>query len=85
MERGVRRLEIFQDDFDKRVFLEILKDELSKNGCKLHAYCLMSNHFHFLLETGEIEIGKFMKGLVCKYAIDTNYWQEHFYAFGRIF
>ena len=51
MERGVRRLEIFQDDFDKMVFLEILKDELSKNGCKLHAYCLMSNHFHFLLET----------------------------------
>ena len=61
MERGVRRLEIFQDDFDKMIFMEILRDELNKNECKLHAYCLMSNHFHFLLETGETEIGKFMK------------------------
>lgn len=49
MERGVRRLDIFQDDFDKMIFMEILRSELNKNGCKLHAYCLMSNHFHFLL------------------------------------
>ena len=30
MERGVRRLEIFQDDFDKMIFKEILRDELNK-------------------------------------------------------
>lgn len=82
MERGVRRLEIFQDDFDKMIFLEILRDELDKNGCKLHAYCLMSNHFHFLLETGENEIGKFMKSLACKYAMQYN----HRYSFkGHVF
>ena len=37
MERGVRRLEIFQDDFDKMIFMEILRDELNKKGCKMHA------------------------------------------------
>ena len=73
MERGVRRLEIFQDDFDKMIFMEILRDELNKKGCKLHAYCLMSNHFHFLLETGDIEIGKFMKAFACKYAMQYNH------------
>ena len=72
MERGVRRLEIFQDDFDKMIFMEILRDELNKKGCKLHAYCLMSNHFHFLLETGDIEIGKFMKAFACKYAMQFD-------------
>ena len=56
MERGVRRQEIFQDDFDKMIFMEILRDELNKNRCKLHAYCLMSNHFHLLLETGDIHM-----------------------------
>ena len=30
MERGVRRQEIFQDDFDKLIFMEILRDELEK-------------------------------------------------------
>ena len=73
MERGVRRLEIFQDDFDKMIFMEILRHELNKKGCKLHAYCLMSNHFHFLLETGDIEIGKFMKAFACKYAMQYNH------------
>lgn len=82
MERGVRRLVIFQDDFDYRMFLEILKAELKRNGCKLHAYCLMTNHFHLLLETGDIAIGKFMKDLAGKYAMQYN----HRYAYkGHVF
>ena len=40
--------------------------------CKMHAHCLMSNHFHFLLETGDIEIGKFMKAFACKYAMQFD-------------
>lgn len=82
MERGVRRQEIFQDDFDKMIFMEILRDELNKNRCKLHAYCLMSNHFHLLLETGDIQIGKFMKALACKYAMQYNH--RHLYK-GHVF
>ena len=82
MERGVRRQEIFQDDFDKMIFMEILRNELSKKGCKLHAYCLMTNHFHLMLETGDIEIGKFMKALASKYAMQYN----HRYSYkGHVF
>lgn len=73
MERGVRRQVIFQDDFDYMVFQEILRMELSRCQCKLHAYCLMSNHFHLLLETGGIEIGKFMRALACKYVMQYNH------------
>ena len=82
MERGVRRQAIFQDDFDNMVFMEILRKELTINECKLHAYCLMSNHFHLLLETGDIEIGKFMKALACKYAMQYNH--RHSYK-GHVF
>ena len=82
MERGIRRQEIFQDEFDYQVFLEILKKETEKKECKLHAYCLMTNHFHLLLETGNIEIGKFMKALAGKYAMYYNH--RHFYK-GHVF
>lgn len=82
MERGVRRQEIFQDDFDKMIFMEILRDELGKKECKLHAYCIMSNHFHLPLETCNIEIGKFMKAIACKYAMQYNH--RYFYK-GHVF
>jgi REP element-mobilizing transposase RayT len=61
MERGVRRQVIFQDDFDYMIFMEILRSGLAHNQCILHAYCLMSNHFHLLLGIGEIEVGKFIE------------------------
>ena len=59
MERGIRRQEIFQDEFDYQVFLEILRKESEQKKCMIHAYCLMTNHFHLLAETQTIEIGKF--------------------------
>ena len=61
MHRGVRRKPIFEDEMDHQVLLQIIKTSLSKYNCWLHAYCLMTNHVHLLLETGDIEIGKFMK------------------------
>ena len=59
MHRGVRRKPIFEDEMDHQVLLQIIKTSLSKYSCWLHAYCLMANHVHLLLETGDIEIGKF--------------------------
>ena len=38
MHRGVRRTEIFSDETDYQVFLEILKVALDKYQCKAHAY-----------------------------------------------
>lgn len=43
-----------------------------KNNCTLHAYCMMTNHFHLLLETDDIDVGKFMKYLASSYAIYFN-------------
>ena len=59
MHRGVRRKTIFEDETDYQVFLQILKTSLEKYNCILHAYCLMTNHIHLLVETGDVEIGKF--------------------------
>ena len=68
MQRGIRRNEIFENQTDYETFLTILQRYLVATGCTLHAYCLMTNHYHLLVQTGDIEIWKMMKGLAQEYA-----------------
>lgn len=82
MERGIRRQKIFEDDMDCQVFLEFLKMVMNKYECTIHAYCLMSNHFHILLETDDIEIGKIMQFLATGYA---NYFNKKYGYKGHVF
>lgn len=51
MERGIRRQEIFKEKEDYQVFLLQLKKTVEKYNCLIHAYCLMTNHIHLLIET----------------------------------
>jgi REP element-mobilizing transposase RayT len=46
MSRGDRREAIFLDDADRNEFLRTLGQAIVKMRWQLHAYCLMSNHFH---------------------------------------
>ena len=51
MNRGDRREPIFNDDQDRTLFLGTLAEVCSKTGWQIHAWCLMNNHFHLVLET----------------------------------
>src|SRR6266699_2290245 len=51
MNRGDRSDPIFEDDQDRHRLLESLGQACQKTGWQVHAYCLMSNHFHLVLET----------------------------------
>lgn len=82
MARGIRRMVIFQDDTDYQVFLLLLKKMMEKHECSLHAYCLMSNHFHVLIETGPHEIGKTFKGIMSCYA---SYYNQRYGYHGHVF
>ncbi len=53
MSRGDRQNDIFRDDRDRRVFLDTLSEACSRQGWFVHAYVLMGNHYHLLLETPE--------------------------------
>jgi putative transposase len=44
---------LFVDDRDRERFLEQLAQTVSRHRWQCHAYCLMSNHYHLLLETPE--------------------------------
>ena len=82
MHRGVRRTAIFEDEMDYQVLLEMLKVSLEKYNCSLHAYCLMTNHIHLLLETNDMEIGKMMKYFSGCYA---GYVNQKYHYHGHVF
>ena len=48
--RGMGRREIFKDDRDREHFIELLEGMAGRYGVILHAFVLMDNHYHLLLE-----------------------------------
>ena len=51
LSRGDRREAIFHDQSDRTSFLDTLAAACAKTAWQVHAYCLMSNHFHLVIET----------------------------------
>ncbi len=56
MPRGNRRGDIYFRDGDRRCFLGSLGQAREGCGFRVHAYVLMSNHYHLLLETPEANL-----------------------------
>jgi REP-associated tyrosine transposase len=61
--RGNAGEDIFLDDVDRLHFLEILDVAVKRFGWICHAYCLMTNHYHLLIETPEPNLSRGMKHL----------------------
>ncbi len=72
MSRGDRREEIFRDHLDRKRFLETLGTACGKTGWQVHAYCLMSNHFHLVVETPRPNLVEGMKWLLGTYTMRFN-------------
>ena len=66
--RGNARQDIYVDDKDRRYFLETLSYCTKTYHWQCHAYCLMSNHYHLLIETGDANLSKGMRHLNGVYA-----------------
>ena len=60
MARGDRREPIVRDDEDRRTFLRTLGEACERAGFRVHAYVLMTNHYHLLLETKEPNLSRGM-------------------------
>jgi REP element-mobilizing transposase RayT len=59
--RGNNGQEIFLTDDGRRLFLSTLDEVFDQTGWRVHAYVLMSNHYHLLLETPEANLVAGMK------------------------
>ncbi len=56
MARGNRREDIFHDDDDRRFFLHALSQACERTGWRVHAWVLMSNHYHIFLHTPQANL-----------------------------
>ena len=63
MARGNRRGIIVADDEDRRMFVRTLGQACERAGFRVHAWVLMSNHYHLLLETPEANLSRGMAWL----------------------
>lgn len=63
MNRGRRREQIYQDEEDYRLFLEVLQDTAKMWNLRVSAYCLMSNHYHLLVQTPDGNLSRCMRHL----------------------
>jgi REP element-mobilizing transposase RayT len=82
MNRGDRRELIFQDDTDRKLFLQTLGEACQKTGWHIHAWCLMPNHFHLVIETPQPNPVAGMKWLLGTY---TGRFNRRHKLFGHLF
>src|SRR6476619_3597577 len=82
MDRGDRREDIFVDDVDRQDLLRTLAEACLKADWQVHAYCLMRNHFHLVLETPQANLVAGMRWLLSTYTARFN--RKHKY-FGHLF
>ena len=70
--RGNERRAIYRDDRDRQHFCDRLGETVELFQWRLHAYVLMNNHFHLLVETPEPNLGRGMQWLNTSYGVWFN-------------
>jgi len=82
MSRGDRREDIFLGDVDRHDFIKTLAESCQKASWQVHAYCLMRNHYHLVLETPNANLVGGMAWLQSTYTIRLNHRHK---LFGHVF
>lgn len=72
LNRGVEKRVIFLEDLDCLYFLSLLEELRGLYRFELHAYCLMSNHYHLLIETTDKNLSLILKQLNHRYTLYFN-------------
>ncbi len=80
--RGNRGSPIFLRPEDYRAFLDDLRHLCDRHRCRTHAYCLMTNHLHLLVQVGERPLSALMHALLHRHARRVN---RLYYGTGHVF
>ena len=70
--RGNDRREVFRDDEDRALFLDVLGRTVARWQWVVHAYCQMGNHYHLLVETPRPNLSRGMRQLNGEYTQAFN-------------
>src|SRR6267142_2549191 len=82
MNRGDHSEDIFLGDEDRELFLKTLGEACAKTEWQVHAWCLMRNHFHLVVETPQPNLVVGMKWLLGTY---TSRFNRRHKEFGHVF
>lgn len=81
--RGVNKMDLFHTPQDYERYLRLIAEYTAKLEIKIHHYCLMSNHAHFLLNATELgNLSKLAHFVQCKYAY---YYRSTYNWTGQVF
>ena len=80
--RGNERKAIFRDGSDRRKFLELLSSSIKQFILRLHAYVLMDNHYHLLVET---PVGELSRAIRYLNGVYTQYINRRHRRVGHLF
>ena len=72
LSRGLGKRVIFEDARDHEHFLELLGGMVGRYGVRLHAYVLMHNHYHLLIQTPQANLSRAMQWLNVSYGVWFN-------------
>lgn len=79
--RGNARAAIVRDDQDRQHWVATLAATVLRRGWRLHAWCLMTNHYHLLVETPEPNLARGMRDLNGLY---TQAWNRRHRRVGHV-
>src|SRR5215471_17746216 len=82
MNRGDHREDIFLSDQDRQLLLDTLAEACAKTDWQVHAWCLMPNHFHLVVETPKANLVDGMKWFLSTY---TSRFNRRHKLFGHLF
>jgi putative transposase len=84
--RGVAETPVFVDDEDRRTFLALLASATNRHRWQFHTLCLMTTHYHFVLESARAALSAGMQWLNGVYAQRFNKrYDRHGHLFGGRF
>ena len=82
MVRSIKELDLFKEHADKVRYLSILQKVQLKHPFKVHAYCLMGNHGHLIVDCAGADISKAMHAINLSYA---RYFNRKYDRYGHVF
>jgi len=82
MMRGNVGSDIFFSDADRSRFLLLLQEGIERYGHRVHAFCLMDNHVHLLIQVGTVPLSKIIQNLSFRY---TRYVNQQRNVVGHLF
>jgi REP element-mobilizing transposase RayT len=72
MNRGNTGMALFRSEGDRERFLEYVGHAVTRYDIKVHNYCLMSTHYHFLIETPQANLSQAVKWINVAYSVYFN-------------